>query len=114
MKLLLEMGGAKLQKGRDNPATAYILPDGLRGSNLSTRTLAGMLASPVGEPVVDRRGITGNYDVDLKFAPNGAADSQLPSIFTAVQEQLGLKLEPQKVSMEMVVIDHLDKLPSEN
>jgi uncharacterized protein (TIGR03435 family) len=57
--MVVAKGGAKLQKGRDNPATAYILPDGLRGSNLSTRTLAGMLASPVGEPVVDRRGSRG-------------------------------------------------------
>ena len=76
--------------------------------------LASMLTRPVGRPVVDKTGITGNYDIALNFAPEGSTDSTLPSIFTALQEQLGLKLEPQKVPVEMLVIDHLEKVPSEN
>ena len=76
--------------------------------------LAGMLARPVGRPVVDKTGITGKYDITLNFAPEGSTDSTLPSIFTALQEQLGLKLEPQKVPVEILVIDHLEKMPSEN
>lgn len=112
--MVVGKNGSRLEKGKDGPATGYILPDGLRGSAMSMRSLAAMLAISVGRPVVDRTGIAGNYDVDLKFAPNGATDSQLPSIFTALQEQFGLKLEPQKVSLEVVVIDHLEKTPSEN
>ena len=49
----------------------------------------------------------------IRFAPNGATDSADPSIFTAVQEQLGLKLESAKHSMEVLVIDNATK-PAEN
>jgi uncharacterized protein (TIGR03435 family) len=112
--MVIAKGGPRLEKGKDSSAPAYILPDGLRAANLPMRALAGMLESPVGRRVVDKTGITGSYEINLKFAPTGAADSQYPSIFTAVQEQLGLKLEPQKVPVEMLVIDHLEKMPSEN
>jgi uncharacterized protein (TIGR03435 family) len=112
--LVIAKSGLKLQQGKDVSASAYIMPDGLRGEGMSMNTLAAMLSSPVGQQVVDKTGITGNYDIDLKYAPSGATESQYPSIFTAVQEQLGLKLEPQKLRVEMLVIDHLEKMPSEN
>jgi uncharacterized protein (TIGR03435 family) len=48
------------------------------------------------------------------YALDDATDSSLPSIFTAVQEQLGLKLIPQKVPVQMLVIDHIDRIPTEN
>jgi uncharacterized protein (TIGR03435 family) len=112
--LVVAKGGPRLQKGKGGSTSAYILPDGLRGEGISMTTLAAMLSSPVGQQVVDKTGITGNYNIDLKYAPTGATDSQYPSVFTAVQEQLGLKLEPQKVPVEMLVIDHLEKMPTEN
>jgi uncharacterized protein (TIGR03435 family) len=112
--LVVAKGGPRLQKGKGGSTSAYILPDGLRGEGLSMTTLAAMLASPVGQQVVDKTGITGSYEINLKFAPSGATESQYPSIFTAVQEQLGLRLEPQKVPVEMLVIDHLEKVSSEN
>jgi uncharacterized protein (TIGR03435 family) len=78
------------------------------------KSLAAMLAHPVGRPVINKTDITGNYEIKLSFAPDGSTDSPYPSIFTAVQEQLGLKLEPQKVPVEMLVIDHLEQTPSPN
>ena len=112
--LVVAKSGPKLQLVKDASTSAYILPDGLRSEGMSITMLAGMLSSPVGQQVIDKTGITGNYKIDLKFASSGATDSQYPSVFTAVQEQLGLKLEPQKVRVEMLVIDHLEKMPSEN
>jgi uncharacterized protein (TIGR03435 family) len=121
--LVVAKGGAKLQPGqtgktaktaKDGPATAFIMQDGLVGPSLSMQTFAGMLSSPLKQPVVDRTGITGNYDIRLRFAPEGSTDSSLPSIFTAVQEQLGLKLEQQKVPIEILVIDHVEKVPTAN
>jgi uncharacterized protein (TIGR03435 family) len=76
--------------------------------------LASMLGRPLHVPVVDKTGIKGTYDIDLEFAPEDSADSSLPSMFTAIQEQLGLKLESQKVPMNMLVIDHCRHVPTEN
>lgn len=73
-----------------------------------------MLVLALNQPVVDETGLKGNYDIDLKFAPMNDIESSLPSIFTAVQEQLGLKLEKQTVQEDVFVIDHIDKVPTEN
>ena len=75
---------------------------------------ASMLGQTLGVPVVDRTGIKGTYEIDLKFAPEDSTDSPLPSIFTAVEEQLGLKLESQKVPLEMLVIDYCRRVPTIN
>ncbi len=70
-------------------------------------------------PVVDRTGLTGTYDLKLTYTPDTQANRRTEpgpddiSIFTAVQEQLGLKLEPQKTMVEVLVVDSLEK-PSEN
>jgi uncharacterized protein (TIGR03435 family) len=70
-------------------------------------------------PVVDKTGLTGTYEIKLTYTPatraNLASEPDLSdiSIFTAVQEQLGLKLEPQKGRVEVLVVDHLEK-PSAN
>ncbi len=76
-----------------------------------------------GRTVVNRTGLKGQYDFTLKWAnqqtanaPSAgstAAESDAPSIFTALEEQLGLKLVPAKGMVEVVVIDHVE-MPSEN
>jgi len=81
-------------------------------------TLALVLTQPAGLPVVDKTGLTGKYDVKLEMIEQGppAADGTLdpgPSVFTVVQGQLGLKLEPAKDKVETLVIDHVER-PSEN
>src|SRR5579862_3860162 len=69
-------------------------------------TLAQMLISAVEAPVIDRTGITGQYNFNLKFAPLTAqADDHLPSIFAVLQDQLGLRLEAIKGPVEVLVID---------
>ena len=104
-------------------------PGGLRGLGISMAELAGSLSGQVGRPVLDQTGLKGVYDILLHWTPepgamvlgrgnSGAdaaplADISGPSIFAAIQEQLGLKLEPTKAPMEMIVIDHIER-PSEN
>lgn len=114
--LVVAKGGPKLTpaKEKDIDAVAYILPDGVRSASITTKTLASLLSRSVGHPVLDKTAITGTYDLDLHFAPATTTESTLPSIFTAVQEQLGLKLEPQKVPADFLVIDHVEKVPTEN
>jgi uncharacterized protein (TIGR03435 family) len=69
------------------------------------------LPGAVGRLVIDKTGITGEYDIDLTWARD--SDSEGPSIFTALEEQLGLKLETAKAMADVVVIDHIER-PSEN
>lgn len=113
-ELVVAKSGLKLQPAPKSDAMAYILSNGLQCPSVSIKTLASLLARPVGHPVVDKTSLTGTYKLDLKFAPNNVPDSDLPDIFTAVQEQLGLKLESKKVPAEFLVIDHVDKTPTEN
>jgi uncharacterized protein (TIGR03435 family) len=64
--------------------------------------------------VLDRTGLTGRYNFTLKWAPeDDPGDGSGPSLFTAIQEQLGLKLESTKTPLDVLVIDHIDR-PSEN
>lgn len=69
-------------------------------------------------PVVDRTGLTGTYDLRLTYTPQTRGNAASPdpgdlNIFTAVQEQLGLKLEPRKEALDVLIVDHMEK-PGEN
>jgi uncharacterized protein (TIGR03435 family) len=77
----------------------------------------------LGRTVVDKTGLTGSYDIDLAFTPEQpiaaganvpipATDPNGPSIYTAVREQLGLKLESQRDQEDVLVIDHVERQPS--
>lgn len=112
--LVVAKGGPKLQANKGAPQLSYIHPDRLLAQNVSVQTFAAMLARPTGRPVVNNTGIEGMYDFDLRFAPMEANDSSLPSLFTALEEQFGLRLQSQKVPVNMLVIDHVDKTPTEN
>lgn len=111
--LVVAKGGPKLTPAEKTDAMAYILSDGLQSASVSLKTVASLLSRPLGHPVIDKTGVTGTYKLNLSFAPTDATESPLPSIFTAVQEQLGLKLESQKVPATFLVIDHVEKLPTE-
>lgn len=112
--LVVGKGGPKLQPSKGEAYRAYIMPDRLDIVNGSASLLAGMLATVVGVPAVDKTGLKGKYDLQLEFSRLEEIDSPKPSIFTAVQEQLGLKLVPQMVPVEMIVIDSADRVPTEN
>jgi uncharacterized protein (TIGR03435 family) len=87
-------------------------------------SLVSNLTNAVGRTVVDKTGLTGKYNFELKWNPeqgvqanadNGQADPEnsAPSLFTALQEQLGLKLQSSKGPVETLVVDHIE-MPSEN
>lgn len=84
-------------------------------------TLTQILSEELGRNVVDKTGIEGKYDFELKWTPqtdapaadNGVPADNGPSFFTAIQEQLGLKLESAKGPVKVLVIDHAE-MPSEN
>lgn len=109
--LVAAKGGPRMKQVDDNSARGSGSgPTMLRGT-MSTTEIASLLSSILGRPVLDHSGLSGTYTVDLKWAGDDQADG--PSVFTAIQEQLGLKLEPTRGPIQMLVIDHVER-PSEN
>ncbi len=91
-----------------------------KGYKLTGSELAASLSWLLSKPVVDKTNLAGAYDVELRWTPdsvemksNGSSEHDTPDIFTALQEQLGLKLEPSKGPVRVLVIDHVEK-PSDN
>lgn len=85
---------------------------------ISMPNFAMALATQLDRPVIDKTGFSGRFDAHLEFEPtevtgDAAGNSTGQSIFTALQDQLGLKLEAQKGPVEYLVIDHLEQ-PGEN
>lgn len=113
IRVAKETDAAPAGRGQRAPPSS---PGARRVHMRTTMTyVALMLGVITRRPVVDRTGLTGDFDFDLEFASpdRPVGDSSAPSVFTAVQEQLGLKLESAKVPAEIVVIDGAQK-PSEN
>jgi uncharacterized protein (TIGR03435 family) len=81
----------------------------LRSTRGNMRRLAEMLTGRLGELVADRTGLSGEYDFRLEWAPDVTASATGPSLFTALEEQLGLKLEPAKTAVPVVVIDRIER-----
>ena len=101
-------------------------PDQMFGTSQPLSQLATLLSRMLGRTVIDKTGIDKKYNIQLQWSPDQSQSLHLspdanrppfdpngPSIFTALQEQLGLKLESKKGPVEILMIDHADK-PSEN
>lgn len=82
--------------------------------NCSMQQLAQYLASAAGFPVTDRTGLTASYDIDFDYNLTPDSESDLPSLEVALKKATGLLLKPQNVSMEMLVIDSVDRVPTAN
>ena len=86
---------------------------------MSMSALADRLSGPIfklGRPVVDMTGIDGAYDFTLRWATDTApvdADAA-PSLFTALEEQLGVRLETRELTVAVLVVDHAERVPSSN
>jgi len=121
--LSIAKGGSKLNTAADTQhgSGSSSGNDRVQGTNVTLTQVAEILtqeaSGELGRVVVDRTGISGAFDFNLKWAyDTGAASSDAPtgpSIFTAIQEQLGLKLEPDKAPVRVLVIDRLE-MPLEN
>jgi len=134
--LVIARGGSKLKdadpndsyangiKGVDGKARPGMMRIGMgemTAQGVPVSNLANYLAQLLHKQVVDKTGLTGKYDISMKWQPDDmpaesreatGADSA-PSIFTALQEQLGLKLEAVKGPVDTIVVDHVE-MPSEN
>jgi uncharacterized protein (TIGR03435 family) len=123
--VILAMVTAALVLGQDAKQTPSATGRGhLEAHGISMEFTVSVLSQQVGRTILDKTGLTGKYDYTLEWEPDDAppmagnekglpVDSGKASIFTALQEQLGLKLEPQKAPISVLFIDHIEA-PSVN
>jgi uncharacterized protein (TIGR03435 family) len=88
------------------------LPGHLTGGWITPAMLTSLLSNATERVVVDRTGLDGRFDVELEWSTDQVATDK-PSIFAAVEEQLGLKLESDRGLVDVVVIDHVER-PTED
>lgn len=129
--LVVAKGGPKLTAAKPGPDGK--VPDGgwsmgngrMDATATTIESLTAGLTQQVGHTIVDKTGLTGHYDFKLHWTPddappvtgtdgtNAGSDASAPALFTALQEQIGLKLESRKEPIDVIVVDHIDK-PSPN
>jgi uncharacterized protein (TIGR03435 family) len=110
------------QPGQKLECGLMIGPGRMNAGGMAMSNLAQSLSPLVGRVVLDKTELTGSYDFELAYSPEGLAglppllnggpppvDPNAPTIFTALQEQLGLKLDSQRGPVEVVVIDHVEQ-----
>jgi uncharacterized protein (TIGR03435 family) len=119
--LVVSKGGHKLHEATGPRSYLTVRPGLIEGKQRSISELAGGLSRMLGRPVEDQTGLGAKYDLKLEWTPEApggaeigdAAEPEL-SLFTALQEQLGLRLESRKAPGDVVVVDHVEKIPTEN
>jgi uncharacterized protein (TIGR03435 family) len=122
LALVVGKNGPKMREVTPGSATGdnVAAPRRIFGNHMSMALLATLLSRFERQIVVDQTGMKGLFEVQLERTPddgtaaagNDAASG--PSIFTAVQEQLGLKLESRKGPLDVLVVDHAEKVPVDN
>jgi len=115
--LVVAKGGPKLQPTKSDHPPGWridVSTGHIEGINWSMAYLASVLQRATEIPVADETGLAGSYDVKLRYAPDTEQDSNLPSLFTALREALGLELRPGQIPMQVLVIDHIDRTPVPN
>lgn len=123
-KLVIAKNGPKLKLAKDSGPDATRIGRGLiENHHMNLAELPDWLKGELGRPVVDATGLTGSFDIKLEWLPDEgqpnsegivpSPDSPGATIFSAIQEQLGLKLEAHKGPVEVLIIDRVEK-PSAN
>ena len=109
--MVVSKRGSKLRPAApDAQGSSRMGRSSFTADRISMSNFSFILSSIVDRPVLDKTGLVGDFALKLDWAPR---DPDGPSIFTALEEQLGLKLEPRKGPVEILVIDHAER-PSEN
>jgi uncharacterized protein (TIGR03435 family) len=116
--LAISRSGPKLRAKTTEEGSGMNTSGGPERSHLiatgtSMELLAGYLGNRLGRIVVDRTQLTESCDFTLEWSRDETADSSMPSLVTARRDQLGLRIEPQKAPVEVLVVDAIGR-PSEN
>ena len=122
--LVVAKNGPKIQPVQDGASRTSGGPGRLEATKISMEKLADLLAKAMCMRIVDATGLKGVFDFTLEWTPDqktgpptdGDVTTAVtgPSIFTALQEQLGLRLQGGKGAVEVLIVDHIEKAPTEN
>ena len=120
--LVVAKGGSKLKDATEPPMPTAQLRGRINHRRMPMRLLASLLSRFEQQLVVDRTGLDGFYEVQLEWAPDtahrltdtAAPPPDRPSLFAAVQEQLGLRLEGRRAPLDVVVIQQASQVPEAN
>jgi uncharacterized protein (TIGR03435 family) len=107
-------GTLRPSAGPPSPPPGYHGPLSLMLRYCTMDQLAAQLSGMLGEPIRNATGLTGKYDIRLQYSFDLQTDELFTSIFSAVQDQLGLKLTPGKGMIDLLAIDRIEKTPTEN
>lgn len=124
--LVVDKKGLKLQSVDQPKQGGWAMGPGMiQANNITMPMFAEVLSMQLNHPVKDMTGLKGVYDFKLRYtaddfaADRGGSDQDRPvpaggSIFTLLQEQAGLKLEPQRLPVEILVVEHIERQPTAN
>jgi uncharacterized protein (TIGR03435 family) len=123
--LVIAKGGLKIHPVEDGQGRTSNGPGRMEATKISMQKLANLLSRLLSLPVTDSTGVAGVFDFTLQWSPdepprsspidnNETAGAAGPSIFSALQEQLGLKLTSEKAPVEVLVVDSMQKTPTGN
>jgi uncharacterized protein (TIGR03435 family) len=122
--LMVAKGGFKLKPAERNGSSGTTSNRGKHVTALSAKMssmadLAADIARGLGQMVVDKTGVEGVYDFELRYttddlSSNAADVDGIPSLFTALRDTLGLRLQPERVPVDIIVVDHVERVPIEN
>jgi uncharacterized protein (TIGR03435 family) len=110
--LLPEKSGVKITVDGDGGPIPAVKEGRVLFMARTMHDLCERLGAAAGRPVVDRTGLDGKYVIVLTYSPLGSTSGD--DVFTAVREQLGLRLESQRAPVDVVKVDSVDKVPTEN
>jgi len=119
-ELVVGKNGSKLKPVEFGRGSTSMTPGKLAAQGVPLRNFTDQLSRLLNRPVLDKTGLSGVFDFTMEWSPDGktsdaAGDLPVgPSLFVAVVEQLGLKLESRKTPIETLVVDRAEKVPSGN
>lgn len=121
--LVVAKSGLKIKPDEPGANRTNGMPGHLEATKITLQKLADLLSKTMGQPVANETGAGGAFSFTLEWSPDetqryqGAPDSVPqggPTLFSALQDQLGLKLEGRKTSVEVLVVDHIERTPTGN
>jgi uncharacterized protein (TIGR03435 family) len=117
--LVVTKDGPKLRESKPADSSSMSSSNhSVMANKITLQVLSSLLSGQMDRPVLDQTGLTGTFDITLEWTPDSAAvvdgPSPGPSLFTALHEQLGLRLESRSGPVELLIVDHAERIPTEN